>query len=345
MTKKSMQPEEYIKTEPKASIEKIETKNKASIEKIESLRREDASKAVYEIGQELTKLFESFERQGLEKRRFYKYVEDKFHYSRSTTIKYMNIYKLIPLTFINNAKNILLGHLYSLIKMNSDEERTIFMDAMLLLEKDSYITQQSIKLKTYYRKNDISSLKHLRDKDKSGFDTAEKIKSHILDKMIVPKVTEAFNKRKQDNSTRGQQFENNPFTNLYVFEPTTEQGVVGLFCTIFHLIAKPEFKFRLGNKIMSFSRIQIIQTAFPDALLECIVYDNKGKITGLYDLYVEFEYKSQNYLRHSHQSTPKKFCEMVICWENDWDEKPYVYILSLKELLNKGKVILRCTKD
>jgi hypothetical protein len=161
--------------------------------------------------------------------------------------------------------------------------------------------------------------------------------------MIVPKVKADFeNKRTPHNNKRGEPIKDNPFQfNLYAFEPTTEQGVVGLFCTIFHLIAQPEFKFNFHKQIISFSRIQKIQTAFPDALIECIEYDKKDNRIGLCDLYVEFEYKSHNYIEHLHHVTPKKSCGMVICWENNWnDEKPYVHILSIKELLEKGQIIL-----
>ncbi|MEP6488297.1 hypothetical protein NDI43_05795 [Microcoleus vaginatus GB2-A3] len=324
-------------------LKTLEVKHKDSLDKIDHLRREDPSIAAYKIGEELTKIFEGFERHQIPKGVFYQYVHDKFFYSEAIIRKYKEIYALVPLDFIEKAKNILLSHLYSLIKME-EEERKLFMEAILLVENADYFATESIKIKKYYRTKDISILKSLREEDKTKFDTPEKIKNYIIQNMIVPKVKADFeNKRKaDDNNKRGEPIQDNPLKfNLYEFEPTTEQGVVGLFCTIFHLIAKPEFKFNIFSEKMSFSRIQKIQTAFPDAVIECIRYDKKGNRTGLHNLSVEFEYKSHNYIEHGHHAARKKSCEMVICWENNWnDEKPYVYIWSIKELLEKGQIIL-----
>ncbi|MEG4074236.1 hypothetical protein QUA30_16325 [Microcoleus sp. Pol14C2] len=320
----------------------LEVKHKESLDKIDNLRREDPCIAAYKIGEELTKIFEDCERNQISKGVFYQYVHNKFYYSEDIIRKYKEIYALIPLDFIGKAKNILLGHLYSLIKMG-EKERKLFMDAILLVENDNYFATESIKIKKYYRTEDISILKNLREQDKTKFDTPEKIKNYIIQKRIVPKVKADFEKKTiANNNKRGEPIQDNLLEfNLYAFEPTTEQGVVGLFCTIFHLIAKPELNFNFHQKKVSFSRIQKIQTAFPDALIECIEYDKKGNRTGLHDLYVEFEYKSHNYIEHRHPAARKRYCEMVICWENNWnDEKPYVYILSLKELLEKGQIIL-----
>lgn len=341
-----MQPEfvqlKSIENPSNSLLTNLEVKHKESLDKIDNLRREDPGIAAYKIGEELTKIFEDCERNQISKGVFYQYVHDKFSYSEDIIRKYKEIYALIPLDFIEKAKNILLGHLYSLIKMG-EKERKLFMDAILLVENDNYFATESIKIKKYYRTKDIYILKSLRDQDKTKFDTPEKIKNYIIQKMIVPKVKEDFEKKtRANNNKRGEPIQDKFFKfNLYAFEPTTEQGVVGLFCTIFHLIAKPELNFTFHQKKVSFSRIQKIQTAFPDALIECIEYDKKGNRTGLHDLYVEFEYKSHNYIEHRHHAARKRYCEMVICWENNWnDEKPYVYILSLKELLEKGQIFL-----
>jgi hypothetical protein len=194
-----MQPE--LTENPSDSLLKIiEVKHKDSIKKIDNLRREDPSTAAYEIGQELTKIFEDFERNKIPKGVFYQYVHDKFFYSEAITRKYKKIYALVPLDFIKKAKNILLGHLYSLIKMEK-EERNFFMEAMLLVENDSYITTESIKIKKYYSAEDICILKSLRERDKTKFDTSEKIKNYIIQQMIVPKVKADFeNKRTPHNN-------------------------------------------------------------------------------------------------------------------------------------------------
>lgn len=325
-----------------SSFNLIESKNKESIEKINSLRREEQASAVYVIGQELTKISEDFARQGIKKGIFYKFVANRFFYSEDTTRKYIKIYLIIPEDFIKKAKNILLGHLYSLVRMN-ETERNLFIAAMILIENSSYIKTENIKLQKYYSANDISNLKILRERNKSKFDTPEKIRDYIVQEIIVPKVKEDFNNRKPPDEKRGREIKSDYFKcNFYAFEPTTEQGLIGLFCTIFHLIANPGFKFNFGKETMSFSRILNLKTSFPDAKIECVVYDRNGNPTGhFYELHVELEYKSHNYIQHLHQITPKRYCSMIICWENNWnEEKPYVHILSIKELLEKGQIVL-----
>ena len=93
---------------------------------------------------------------------------------------------------------------------------------------------------------------------------------------------------------------------------------------------------------MFFSKINKIKTSFPDAEIECCICDSDGNETGqYYGLEVEFEYQSSTYLTHEHHKVAKKDCEMIICWEDNWGEKkPYIHILSLKNLLDIGKINL-----
>lgn len=92
-----------------------------------------------------------------------------------------------------------------------------------------------------------------------------------------------------------------------VYEPINEQGVVLLFAAICN---------DLGF------RIEGVRTKFPDALL--IRKNNKGTFS---KCLAEFEYKASNYKIHEH---PIKGCNLIICWENDWQNCP-IEILELKK--------------
>jgi hypothetical protein len=94
-----------------------------------------------------------------------------------------------------------------------------------------------------------------------------------------------------------------------VYEPINEQGVVLLFAAICYDIG---------------FRIEGVRTKFPDALL--IRKNDKGTFS---KCLAEFEFKASNYQIHKH---PLKGCDLIICWENDWDDCP-IEVLELKKLL------------
>lgn len=92
-----------------------------------------------------------------------------------------------------------------------------------------------------------------------------------------------------------------------VYEPVNEQGVILLFAAICY---------DLGF------RIEGIRTKFPDALL--IRKNSQGTFS---KCLAEFEFKASNYKLHRH---PLKGCNLIICWENDWQDCPFE-ILELKK--------------
>lgn len=91
-----------------------------------------------------------------------------------------------------------------------------------------------------------------------------------------------------------------------VYEPINEQGVVLLFAALCY---------DLGF------RIEAIRSKFPDALL--IRRNSQGTFS---KCLAEFEFKSTNYQVHKH---PIKGCDLIICWENDWQDCP-IEVLELK---------------
>ena len=98
-----------------------------------------------------------------------------------------------------------------------------------------------------------------------------------------------------------------------VYEPINEQGVILLFAALC---------FDLGF------RIEGVRTRFPDALL--IRKNAQGTFS---KCLAEFEFKASNYKLHKH---PLKGCDLIVCWENDWQDSP-IEILELKKLAKKFK--------
>lgn len=96
-----------------------------------------------------------------------------------------------------------------------------------------------------------------------------------------------------------------------VYEPINEQGVILLFTA---LAAK------LGFLILS------IRPQFPDAKLAKRGIDSRYK-----DVRAEFEFRSLQFKVHGHDH---RQCDLIICWEHDWEEAP-IKVLELKNILGK----------
>jgi hypothetical protein len=90
------------------------------------------------------------------------------------------------------------------------------------------------------------------------------------------------------------------------YAPTNEQGVVFLFGRL-----APRLGFH----------IERVQTHFPDCMAR-----RYGKLCR-----IEFEYRASNYERQDH---PPRGADVVVCWDNDWENRPQKYkhleVISLR---------------
>lgn len=93
-----------------------------------------------------------------------------------------------------------------------------------------------------------------------------------------------------------------------IYGPLNESGVIFLFSKIHD---------KLGFNI------EAIQPSFPDAKGR-----RKGR-KGWKDIWIEFEFKSSNFKTHNHD--PKE-CDVIVCWEHDWQDCPIEVIELRKEL-------------
>jgi hypothetical protein len=99
------------------------------------------------------------------------------------------------------------------------------------------------------------------------------------------------------------------------YAPINEQGVVLLFGM-------------LADNI-GFS-VESIRVHYPDAI---VIDYRAGKENRGVRKYVEFEYVSSNFEGHD----PKE-CDMIVCWEDDWENRPMdLEVLELKSLLQELK--------
>jgi hypothetical protein len=97
--------------------------------------------------------------------------------------------------------------------------------------------------------------------------------------------------------------------------PLNEQGVVYLFGML--------------SKNLGFI-IEAIRTDFPDC-------EGKRQIPGKQGRWervaIEFEYRSSQFKEHGHNPDE---CDVIICWEDDWEECP-IGVISLKEIMKRIK--------
>jgi len=96
-----------------------------------------------------------------------------------------------------------------------------------------------------------------------------------------------------------------------VFAPTNEFGVLFLFGAIAD---------RLGFLVLR------VQAEFPD--IEALRMVGRDK---LQRVRIELEQESRNFLKHGHDPNG---CDLIVCWEHNWDECP-IAVLELKKEIAK----------
>lgn len=93
-----------------------------------------------------------------------------------------------------------------------------------------------------------------------------------------------------------------------IYGPLNENGVIFLFS-------------KIHKKLGIF--IEAIQPSYPDAKAR------RKTQRGWEDIWIEFEYKSSLFKVHGHD--PKE-CDIIVCWENDWEDCP-IEVIELKKVI------------
>lgn len=95
--------------------------------------------------------------------------------------------------------------------------------------------------------------------------------------------------------------------------PINEQGVVYLFGVL--------------SKSLGI-RVEAIRSNFPDCEAKREIPNKPGRWERVT---IEFEFNSANFLEHKHNIDE---CDLIVCWEHDWDDCP-MEVISLKDIMNK----------
>jgi|GEM_PF-2018423 hypothetical protein len=323
-------------------------------DKIQELYKGEPTTIAWKVGQQVSELYNLYKLspfpigKKITFSSFYKEIKDqgKIPYSESTLRTYYQICKTIPFGVIQDLKSFTVGHLEELITLNEDQ-RNLIIEAFSEVEKSEYIRKQKVDLKKYYRVDQMYELINVIQKNPEKYNNPQKIQDYIINKFVNPGIRENLKEKGQGHGNiRGALIQQTNHFQLYsLYEPSEEQELVGLFLTLFPQLALPKFVFKLDNHYLYFSKIiQLTVKKFPDAEIECCVCINdKGQPNQkTYNIFVEFEKESKNFLKHRHYKELNKACSLIICWDNNWkdEDPPWVQILSVKELLKTGEIKL-----
>lgn len=259
--------------------------------------------------------------------KFDNYTNKEFGITLVTAIKYIDLYHKIDKKMI--TENMLVTHLYPLLNVDNVSLRVQLLEIICSMkDKQKKITGKDV--------DEIINLIDISGNIKTK-DDIEKEFVKIIDENIHRRAVSRYS-----YDRKGKPIKSNYFSeaiNLFPNSPIDEQGLVGLFCSMFSLLKEKEF--RMGKYLVKFERVEYVRTEFPDGQITAVNVKNPDEII---TINVEFEYESRNYIRHGHHKVKNKKCDLIICWHNDLDEdKNYEgmpMILSIKKVLNEGKIEL-----
>lgn len=236
--------------------------------------------------------------------------------------------------------------------------------ASIVSQYENYLQKQSNNKKSNDNlppsSDDSSESNKNQEFTEIGFNFREVLNTEISDY-----ESHSEQKKKQRSDIWGQDIKTTYFPeieDIYSREPIDEQGLVGLFCTIFPLIKSKNLTIKCCDylkfldisvtKELSFLKIKGIRTRFPDAIIEFTIFDRKSSKKTTTELFIEFEFESFNYVDHKHYDSKEK-CHLIVCWKHEelskWENwknlyyknaKPLPFILSVKNLLETGEINL-----
>jgi len=303
------------------TIEKKTSQIKHLIERVKNSARD-----AWIAGETLKQILDEYFQENYSE--FNNYTNKEFKISAKTARQYIDIYNNIP--FEDIPEDMMLTHIYPLLKV---EEKNRLKILNVMTKTSASFTSNNIKQLT--RILDISAQEYSEDDIEKELDNIVKEKESKNKKV---------NKKKHPtNDEQGIPICSQYFQELikiFPNEPISEQGLVGLFCAMFHALRDKSFEF--NGKTVRFDSIEYIRTTYPDARLKAL--SNPKRIL---TLDVEFELESQNYIKHGHFKEKNKKCDLIICWTNNLNQdKIYKYnipkVLSLKDLFESGVISLYC---
>lgn len=136
------------------------------------------------------------------------------------------------------------------------------------------------------------------------------------DKLLIDDTFNKQNTHLNDNQRIWEKSDKKTYGDFISFRglqhaPVNEQGVVFLFGMI---------AFELGFVVES------VQSGYPDCEAKRRIGKDKWQ-----RIFIEFEYRSSHFKDHGHDV---KNCDLIICWENNWNDCPIEVIELKKEILS-----------
>lgn len=297
---------------------------------------------------------------------FETYTRTEIGINSKTANNYITIREKFTKEEIGNL--MLVTHLRVIAEIENDKMRKIVLQEFKKREDDSKSNSQNQKVSHTTDKGiDISTEQHYKTKlsdiigtvtmvlESGDIELQEQEVAKIIEINIEKGKEEAKKRRKAKRQQKGtdekplfgNQFKSDFFKDVCALlenEPINEMGVVALFCIMFQSLRGTQFEWK--NETITFVAIQYVRAEFPDARIRC---KTTGRTKKNFELDVEFEFESYNYIRHKHiQST--KNCDLIICWNDNAKTdsklndnqtvKKMPPILSLKNCFETGEIEL-----
>lgn len=201
---------------------------------------------------------------------FKEYTKKEFNITHNTAEQYIKIHEKIPLEMITD--NMLVSHLYTIAEMKNDLRYKV-LETMRWAEENI-----KSKDKIPYDGDVVLVIKQIVECAKENAlsdDILQEIFQAILSEDLKETKRKARDKKNPLEEaipiyqlTIHESFKN--ILSLYSYAPISEQGLVGLFCTIFHILRDKIINYE--GKEYNFYRIVYVRVEFPDALIELKKY-------------------------------------------------------------------------
>ncbi|TAF72880.1 MAG: hypothetical protein EAZ53_14520 [Bacteroidetes bacterium] len=251
------------------------------------------------------------------------------------------------------GKLMLITHLQVIAKIENDSMRRFVLKCFKEVELQQNNSQKNQSYKTKLQ-DVIATIAMIQESDIKDFSEGNEDKIKEIISINIDKGKQEKNRIKNANKVIkgtknkdvfGDKFKPKFFKSislLFENEPIDEMGFVALFCMVFKNLKGIEFEWQ--NELITFDSIKYVRDRFPDAKIRCKTIGEKKRN---FELDIEFEYNSYNYITHNHFKSDKN-CDLIICWIDNTKTDSKIGgtvlvnklppVLSLKNSFETGKI-------
>lgn len=309
-------------------------------------KAEDTGLIAWEIGQKAKGIKEvkSYENLSSKKyKKFEDYCSKELNKSEATIVGYIKIFEAFEKP--EDIATMLVTHLRELVKIKDKQVRATAVKIFKRQQREAVFGKVAPQTSPFSTKEIKAVVKLLQVEGKITENEVEQTIQVVLE-----------TKRKEDNRKSYNRFGEtfgeikiNELKETILREPIDEQGTVAIFCILFQQLKNQEFDFVVeeSNRKIQFHQIDFVRVKFPDCRL--IVKNNSSRKKELFEIMVEFEYESGNYITPHNHIISNEICHLIICWKNNIDRDKYSEnqnrkippIISLENFVKFGKIELK----